>query len=104
MRSGTRQSLELRHFALADIIMTLRECPRCAHPNVAESNFCGSCGAPLTSRSSSPSRSVAEPEKEVQERKLVSIFFADIVESTSIVEGLDPEHALDQLLPAIQAM
>jgi class 3 adenylate cyclase len=43
-------------------------------------------------------------ETEAQERKLVSIFFADIVESTAIVEDLDPEDALDQLNPAIKVM
>ena len=84
--------------------MALRECPRCAHPNLAESNFCGSCGAPLASGSNHPSHRIASSEAEVAERKLVSIFFADIVDSTAIVDGLDPEDALDQLHPAIQAM
>ncbi|MEA2882262.1 MAG: hypothetical protein QOH32_1518 [Bradyrhizobium sp.] len=84
--------------------MASRQCPQCAHPNSAGSNFCGSCGAPLVSGSSSPEQSAANVEGEVAERKLVSIFFADIVNSTSIVEGLDPEDALDQMRPAIQAM
>lgn len=77
--------------------MASRECPHCASPNSGESNFCANCGAALTPRP-------ASSETEAQERKLVSIFFADIVESTAIVEGLDPEDALDQLRPAIQAM
>jgi class 3 adenylate cyclase/tetratricopeptide (TPR) repeat protein len=47
---------------------------------------------------------IRSSEAEVAERKLVSIFFADIVDSTAIVDGLDPEDALDQLRPAIQAM
>jgi class 3 adenylate cyclase/tetratricopeptide (TPR) repeat protein len=38
------------------------------------------------------------------ERKLVSILFVDIVGSTSIVDGLDPEDALDELGPAIEIM
>jgi class 3 adenylate cyclase len=38
------------------------------------------------------------------ERKLISILFADIVGSTSIVDGLDPEDALDELEPAIDIM
>lgn len=84
--------------------MALRECPQCAHPNPAESNFCGSCGAPLASDSNNPSHRIRSSEPEVAERKLISIFFADIVDSTAIVDGLDPEDALDQLHPAIQAM
>src|SRR4051812_23045807 len=86
-----------------DIGMASRECPQCASPNLAESNFCGSCGAPLAAVRDASLR-VATSQTEAQERKLVSIFFADIVESTAIVEGLDPEDALDQLRPAIQAM
>src|ERR1044072_101138 len=77
--------------------MASRECPHCASPNSGESNFCANCGAALTPRP-------ASSESEAQERKLVSIFFADLVESTHLVEGLDPEDALDQLRPAIQAM
>src|SRR3954462_1581725 len=77
--------------------MASRECPQCASPNSGESNFCANCGAALTPRP-------ASSETEAQERKLVSIFFCDIVESTAIVEGLDPEDALDQLRPAIQTM
>jgi class 3 adenylate cyclase/tetratricopeptide (TPR) repeat protein len=81
--------------------MTSRDCPQCGAPNSADGNFCSRCGAPLTSQQPQlPSTS----EAEVQERKLVSILFADIVESTAIVEDLDPEDALDQLNPAIKAM
>src|SRR3954447_22905793 len=82
--------------------MASRECPHCASPNSGKSNFCANCGAALASQGSTPR--VASSETEAQERKLVSILFSDIVESTAIVEGLDPEDALDQLRPAIQAM
>src|SRR3954463_1031501 len=81
--------------------MTSRDCPQCGAPNSADGNFCSRCGAPVTSQHPHPP---SASEAEVQERKLVSIFFADIVESTAIVEDLDPEDALDQLNPAIQAM
>jgi class 3 adenylate cyclase len=82
--------------------MSSRQCSQCGTPNLAESNFCSRCGAPLAAQPQPPR--VAQAEAEAQERKLVSIFFADIVESTAIVEDLDPEDALDQLNPAIQAM
>jgi class 3 adenylate cyclase/tetratricopeptide (TPR) repeat protein len=54
--------------------------------------------------SNNPSHHIRSSEPEAAERKLISIFFADIVDSTAIVDGLDPEDALDQLHPAIQAM
>ncbi|MDB5583222.1 MAG: hypothetical protein JWR80_8398 [Bradyrhizobium sp.] len=38
------------------------------------------------------------------ERKLVTILFADIVDSTQLIEALDPEEAADRLGPLIQAM
>jgi class 3 adenylate cyclase/predicted ATPase len=82
--------------------MSSRQCSQCGTPNLAESNFCSRCGAPLAAQPQPPR--VPQAEAEAQERKLVSIFFADIVESTAIVEDLDPEDALDQLNPAIQAM
>src|SRR3954468_10435218 len=82
--------------------MSSRQCSQCSTPNLAESNFCSRCGAPLAAQPQPPR--LAQAEAEAQERKLVSIFFADIVESTAIVEDLDPEDALDQLNPAIQAM
>src|SRR4051794_18676327 len=81
--------------------MTLQDCRQCGAPNSAESNFCSRCGAPLASQHPLPP---SASQAEVQERKLVSILFADIVESTAIVEDLDPEDALDQLNPAIKAM
>ncbi len=38
------------------------------------------------------------------ERKVVTILFADAVESTQLIESLDPEEASDRLGPLIQAM
>jgi class 3 adenylate cyclase len=38
------------------------------------------------------------------ERKQVSVFFADIKDSTSLIEGLDPEATQQLLDPAIHLM
>ena len=38
------------------------------------------------------------------ERKQVTVLFADIVGSTQLIEGMDPEHAAARLSPALQAM
>ena len=44
------------------------------------------------------------PDLADAERKNVTVLFADIEGSTSLIEGLDPEAALDRLSPALRAM
>ncbi len=94
--------MDFPHFGADGQHMASRECAQCGHHNLVESNFCSSCGARLALGSGRPAQRVSQVD--VAERKLVSIVFADIVNSTAIVEGLDPEDALDELRPAIQAM
>ena len=69
--------------------MTVRTCPRCGYENAAEARFCSHCGEPLE-----------EPKAEArEERKVVSILFADLVGSTSLAEELDPEDVRATLSP-----
>ncbi|MFY9954509.1 AAA family ATPase, partial [Bradyrhizobium sp.] len=78
-------------------------CGQCGQDNLAESNFCSGCGTPL-GRAARSARYSGKSQTNNAERKLVSILFADIVGSTSIVDGLDPEDALEELRPAIELM
>jgi class 3 adenylate cyclase/tetratricopeptide (TPR) repeat protein len=103
----------------------LVRCAQCGFANQPQAKFCGDCGAAL----SSPVRaSIAPPlaprphtpltytpghlaEKILTaratlagERKQVTVFFADIKDSTRLIEGLDPEAAQQLLDPAIQLM
>ena len=55
-------------------------CPSCGHENPAESAFCNACGAPLTA-----------PEPAEEQRKTVTVLFADVTGSTALGERLDPE-------------
>ena len=55
-------------------------CPSCGHENPEGARFCNGCGAALTP-------AVAPRE----ERKVVSIVFADLVGSTAAAERADPE-------------
>src|SRR5207248_3361636 len=60
-------------------------CPRCGAASGEDARFCAACGAPLAARA------------ERETRKLVTILFCDLVESTKLAERFDPE-ALQRIL------
>jgi class 3 adenylate cyclase len=57
-------------------------CPACQTENPLSNRFCGSCGAELVR---------PEPVRDVEERKVITVLFADLVGFTSRAEELDPE-------------
>jgi class 3 adenylate cyclase/tetratricopeptide (TPR) repeat protein len=61
-------------------------CASCGRENPPDSRFCNSCGAPLA----------AEPARR-EERKVVTVLFADLVGFTSRAEQLDPEDVRTML-------
>jgi class 3 adenylate cyclase/tetratricopeptide (TPR) repeat protein len=65
----------------------MRPCPVCSQENSETARFCSACGAALT----------GEPSRE--ERKVVSVLFADLVGFTSRAEQLDPEDVRAVLAP-----
>lgn len=83
-------------------------CPSCGHPYQADSIFCDECGHTLTKLKEAPSVDYSEPQSYTPkhladkilttrssiegERKLVTVFFADVANYTSISEKLDPEE------------
>src|SRR5438067_5669051 len=62
-------------------------CASCGSENPAGFRFCGSCGAPLD----------AEPQRE--QRKVVTVLFADLVGFTARAERMDPEDVRAVLAP-----
>lgn len=78
-------------------------CPRCGMENPPQAQFCMHCGTPLVQRC--PLCGAANPPdahfclrcgaplrgEQVPERRVVSVLFADLVGSTSLVGRLDPE-------------
>src|SRR5438270_3707459 len=56
-------------------------CSACGRENPSDSRFCNSCAAPL----------VSTPEARREERKLVTVLFADLEGFTARAERLDPE-------------
>jgi class 3 adenylate cyclase len=62
-------------------------CARCGRESPADASFCAGCGAPL------------EPRAAREERKVVTVLFADLVGSTARAEQLDPEDVRAILAP-----
>jgi class 3 adenylate cyclase/tetratricopeptide (TPR) repeat protein len=67
-------------------------CPSCSVPNNPDANYCGECGCQLP----------AAPE----ERKRVTVLFADIKGSTELIQGQerDPEQVKRILAPVVRIM
>ncbi|NQW53609.1 MAG: AAA family ATPase [Rhodospirillales bacterium] len=77
-----------------------RICPNCASPSPANARFCTQCGIGLAdTRATEPAPPVADAEL-----KQITVLFADVSGSTTLIESLDPEEAASRLAPAIEAM
>ncbi|TMG53746.1 MAG: zinc-ribbon domain-containing protein, partial [Chloroflexi bacterium] len=66
----------------------MKTCPACGQASPKEARFCPSCGTSLAS---------AAPR--LEERKVITILFADLVGFTSKAEQLDPEAVRGMLDP-----
>jgi hypothetical protein len=64
-------------------------CPPCGHGNQGGVKFCSECGAAL----------VPAPPLVHEERKVVTVLFADLVGFTSPAEQMDPEDVRAGLSP-----
>jgi class 3 adenylate cyclase len=64
-------------------------CSRCGQENPERARFCNACAAPLESTD----------DGRVEERKVVTVLFADLVGFTSRAERMDPEEVRSFLRP-----
>ncbi|HEY3248992.1 MAG TPA: adenylate/guanylate cyclase domain-containing protein [bacterium] len=74
-----------------------RKCPSCGTVNPEGFAFCGTCGTQLTQ----PARANAAP---AEERKVVTVLFADLTDSTPLTERLDPEQTREIMTRFFEAM
>ena len=98
-------------------------CIACGTPVARSDQFCGNCGTNRNSAASEPGRRggesvfipvnlprhlakrLLESRAAIEgERKQVTVLFADIKGSTSLIQDLDPEEALQRLGPTLQTM
>src|SRR5260221_3825132 len=85
------------------------KCDACNNVNGPASHFCGQCGAALvrTSANRDPSaqRLLRTLSSKGGERKSLTVMFADIRNSTSLIDSLgDPELAMRRLEPVLALM
>jgi len=64
-----------------------RACPSCGSEQPASATFCSNCGIALRE----DARRVADASDDRQERRVVTVLFADLAGSTALGERLDPE-------------
>ena len=84
-----------------------RTCLSCGHANNPLARFCEQCGAQFGTPSTSGRSDVIDAASRLVgdgERKLVTILFADIVDSTDYIAHRDTEDAADSLDALILAM
>jgi class 3 adenylate cyclase/tetratricopeptide (TPR) repeat protein len=98
-------------------------CPNCGEANRRSAKFCRNCGQSISQAATSnaaPIAGIPAPETYVPkhlaekilasrhilegERKQVTVLFADIRGSTSMVEGIDPEEAQKIIDPVLHIM
>ena len=83
------------------------QCAACGAIHRPNAYFCAQCGASLDAAQTLLPAPAAPQEARLSdegERKQVSVLFADIRDSTRLIETLDPEAAMRQLDPALRAM
>ena len=89
----------------------LREsCPNCGATVGARQNFCRACGEPLgaakvgLSKLQPPEHLANRISPAEAERKIATVLFADIANSTEIIRDLDAEEARHLLVPTVKLM
>ncbi len=75
-------------------------CPSCGTLNPEGFAFCGTCGTSLTS----PGPAQTATPSATEERKVVTIMFADLTGSTPMAERLDPEQMRSVMARFFEAM
>jgi len=70
------------------------KCDRCGASNEAQEKFCGACGASLEG-ATAPLEHQPVAKVVDGERRHLTVLFCDLIESTAIAAGLDPEEWRD---------
>src|SRR5262245_10428074 len=98
------------HFCAACGANLRNSCPSCGAAVGARQNFCSACGEPLGAvraalpELQTPAHLSGRISPAEAERKLATVLFADIANSTEIIRNFDAEEARQLLVPTVQLM
>jgi class 3 adenylate cyclase/tetratricopeptide (TPR) repeat protein len=85
---GTEHDAEARFCSACGATLSVA-CPGCGAEQPAADAFCSRCGTALGDATPSPRATVVDDR---QERRVVTVLFADLAGSTALAERLDPEE------------
>ena len=74
-----------------------QRCASCTEPIPGEARFCPSCGTPVAGATAPPPARRTSPDPQPEERRRVSIVFADLSGFTAASERMDPEAIKSQV-------
>jgi len=82
------------------------KCLACGHINQSGGRFCGQCRAPLAGQTAATNQNILRSlQQKGGERRYLTVLFADIRNSTMIIDSLgDPELAMRRLDPVLELM
>ena len=83
---------------------TADRCPNCGAVNRSVANFCRDCGARLVPKAHAHAVTATVSSSIAEERKRVTVLFADIRGSTALIEKLDPEEVRKHFDPVLRVM
>src|SRR5829696_874146 len=89
-RGRRRPSVALEGPVRRTYTAVVPDCPRCSQENPSEARFCMACGAVLAQ---------GTPPTGVEERKVVTVLFCDLVGFTARSDQADPEEIQARLSP-----
>ena len=104
------QNDDQARFCISCGISLHERCPKCGAAVRARQNFCRACGEPLgtvragLSKLQTPEHLAKRISPADAERKIATVLFADIANSTEIISDLDAEEAKRLLVPAVEIM
>jgi class 3 adenylate cyclase/tetratricopeptide (TPR) repeat protein len=90
-----------------------RVCPQCKHRSIPTARYCVECGSAIVPTSDIRQTDGIQPKRSDipafqtardGERKFVTILFADIVDSTRLIEKMEPDEAAGQLFCVLDGM
>ena len=107
------ENIEDASFCLGCGSPLYRICSQCRHRNIPTARYCVECGTSTRSGSDAvQTRGAAEKRPDIisgqpagaGERKFVTILFADIVDSTRLIENMEPDDAASRLYEVLDCM